>query len=56
MGCIYRVENCKNYFKVVGQIILKRKKNDVVANMAQCESSSIKPYTSAYRVIVEVNK
>ena len=26
MGCIYRAENCKNLFKIVGQIIFKKKK------------------------------
>ena len=26
MGCIYRVENCKNHFKIVGQIIFKNKR------------------------------
>ena len=26
MGCIYRVENCKNRFKIIGQIIFKKKK------------------------------
>ena len=51
MGYIYRVENCKNYFKIVGQIIFKKekgKKNDVAVNVAQCESSSIKRYASAF--------
>ena len=24
MGCIYRVENCKNRFKIIGQIIFKK--------------------------------
>ena len=26
MSCIYRAENCKNHFKIVGQIIFKKKK------------------------------
>ena len=26
MGCIYRAENCKNNFKIVGQIIFKKEK------------------------------
>ena len=45
MGYIYRAKNSKNYFKIVGQIILrkgKRKKNDIAADMAQRKSSSIK--------------
>ena len=46
MGCIYRVENCKNHFKIVGQIILK--KNDVAVDVAQRESSSTKCYTLAF--------
>ena len=46
MGCIYRVENCKNHFKIVEQIILK--KNDVAVDVAQHESSSTKCYTSAF--------
>ena len=25
MGCIYRAENCKNHFKIVGKIIFKKK-------------------------------
>ena len=52
MGCIYRAENCKNHFKIVGQIIFKKKKdkkNDVAADVAQRESSSIKRYASAFR-------
>ena len=51
MGYIYRAENCKNYFKIVGHIIFKKekgKKNDVTADVAQCESSSIKRYASAF--------
>ena len=95
MGCIYRAKNCKNNFKIVGQIIFKKekekrmtwqlmwrnvravalnatfqllvlyrffdsngandehdnylkKKNDVTANMAQRESSSIKRYVSVF--------
>ena len=54
MGCIYRTENCKNHFKIVGQIILKKKKkkkNDVVADVAQRESSGIKRYASAFNNI-----
>ena len=51
MGCIYRVgiyraENCKNHFKIVGKIILK--KNYVAADVAQRESSSIKRYILAF--------
>ena len=38
VGYIYRSENCKNHFKIVGQIIfLKRKekkKNNMVADVA----------------------
>ena len=26
MSCIYRAENCKNYFKIVGKIIFKKEK------------------------------
>ena len=26
MGCIYRAENCKNHFKIVGKIIFKKEK------------------------------
>ena len=26
MGCIYRAKNYKNHFKIVGQIIFKKKK------------------------------
>ena len=51
MGCIYRAENCKNHFKIVGQIIFykrKEKNNDVAADVAQRESSSIKRYASAF--------
>ena len=48
MECIYRAENCKNHFKIVGQIILKKKKNDVVADVAQYESSIIKLYASVF--------
>ena len=54
MGYIYRAKNCKNHFKIVGQIIFiknkknKNKKNDVAANMAQRESSSIKRYASTF--------
>ena len=52
MGYIYRAENCKNHFKIVGQIIFKKKKekkkNDVTADVAQRESSSIKRYASAF--------
>ena len=42
MGYIYRAENCKNHFKIIEQIILK--KNNVVANVAQHESNNIKYY------------
>ena len=49
---IYRIENCKNHFKIVGKVILqkkkKKKKNDVTADVAQRESSSIKRYASAF--------
>ena len=53
MGCIYsagiyRAENCKNHFKIVGQIIFKKKKNDVAANVAQRENSNIKRYALAF--------
>ena len=42
-------ENCKNHFKIVGKIIFKKKKkNDVVADVAQHKSSSIKRYASAF--------
>ena len=47
MSYIYRVENCKNHFKIVGQIILK-KENNVAADVAQRESSNIKRYASAF--------
>ena len=51
MGCIYRVENCKNHFKIVGQLYFKKekkkKKNDVAADVAQHECNSIKCYASA---------
>ena len=47
MDYIYRVENCKNIFKIVGQIIFL-KKNDVAADVAQRESGSIKRYASAF--------
>ena len=39
-------ENCKNFFKIVGKIIFK--KNDVAADVAQCESSRIKRYASTF--------
>ena len=51
MGSIYRAENCKNHFKILGQFYLKKekkKKNDVTADVAQHESSSIKRYASAF--------
>ena len=53
MGCIYRAgiyraKNCKNHFKIVGKIILQKKKNDVATDVAQRESSSIKRYASAF--------
>ena len=51
MNYIYRVENFKNHFKIVGQIIFKKrkeKKNDVAADVVQRESSSIKRYASAF--------
>ena len=54
MDCIYRVENCKNHFKIVEQIILKKekeKKNDVIAGVMQRESSSIKHYASTFNNI-----
>ena len=41
-------ENFKNHFKIVGQIIFKKKKNDVSADMAQRESSSIKYSVSTF--------
>ena len=52
MGYIFRTENCKNHFKIVGQIIFKKekekKKNDVAADVAQRESSNIKHYASTF--------
>ena len=49
MNCNYRAENYKNHFTIVGQIIfIKNKKNDVTADMAQRENSSIKRYVSAF--------
>ena len=50
MGYIYRVENFKNHFKIVGQIIFikKKKKNGVAADVAQRESSNIKRYASTF--------
>ena len=52
MGYIYRAENCKNHFKIVGQIIFKKKKkNDIAADVAQRESSGIKRYASAFNNI-----
>ena len=52
MGCIYRAENCKKQFKVVGQIIFKKekkkKKNDMATDVAQRESNSIKCYVSVF--------
>ena len=47
MCCIYSAENCKIHFKIIGQIIFI-KKNDVTADVAQRESSSIKCYASAF--------
>ena len=56
MGCIYRIgiyraENCKNHFKIELKIIFFFKENDVAADVAQCESSSIKRYASAFSYI-----
>ena len=56
VGCIYRTKNCKNHFKIVGQIIFKkkkekRKKNDMAVDVAQRESSSIKCYALAFNNI-----
>ena len=49
MGYIYRVENFKNHFKIVGQIIfIKKKKNGVAADVAQRKSSNIKRYASTF--------
>ena len=52
MDYIYRAENSKNYFKIEGQIIFKKrkekKKNDVAVDVAQRESSSIKRYASVF--------
>ena len=49
MSCIYKTENCKNHFEIVWQIIFKKKKkNEVAADVAQCESSSIKHYASTF--------
>ena len=44
---IYRAENCKNHFKIEGKIFFFFL-NDMVADMAQRESSSIKHYASAF--------
>ena len=46
VGCIYRTKNCKNHFKIVGQIILK--KNDVATDVAQHKNNSIKHYASTF--------
>ena len=54
MDYIYRAENCKNHFKIVGQIIFKKekeKKNDVAVDVVQRESSSIKRYASTFNNI-----
>ena len=52
VDCVYRAENCKNHFKIVGQNIFKKKKekkkNDVAADVAQRESSNIKRYASTF--------
>ena len=48
VGYIYRVENFKNHFKIVGQIIFIKKKNNMSADMAQRESSSIKCSVSTF--------
>ena len=47
MGYIYRAKNCKNHFKIVGQIIIFLK-NDVAADIAQRENSNIKRYASTF--------
>ena len=47
MDCIYKAENRKNHFKIVGQIIFI-KKNDMAADVAQRESSIIKRYALAF--------
>ena len=52
MGFIYRTEiyravNFKNYLKIEGNFFFL-KENDVAADMAQRESSSIKCYASAF--------
>ena len=44
-------KNCKNHFKIVGQIIFKKKrkkKNDVTVDVPQRESSRIKCYASTF--------
>ena len=42
-------EICKNYFKIVGQIIiLKKNGNDMAADVAQRERNNIKRYASAW--------
>ena len=51
MSCINKAENCKNHFKIIGQIIFKKKKkkkNDVTADVTQHESNSIKRYALAF--------
>ena len=52
MGCIYKAENCKNHFKIVGQIIFLKKKrkknNDVTTDVAQRESSNIRRYALTF--------
>ena len=44
---IYRAENCKNYFKIEGNFF-KKKENDMAADVAQYESSSIKCHVTAF--------
>ena len=47
---IFYSKICKNFFKIVGKINLKKKKNwdDIAADMAQRERSDIKCYVSAF--------
>ena len=49
MCCIYKTENCKNHFKILGQIIFKKKKkSDMTTDVTQYESNNIKHYASAF--------
>ena len=31
VSCVYRPKNCKNHFKIVGQIVFKKKRNKRMA-------------------------